>query len=407
MADFLPFRGIYYDPSTVKGDDVVAPPYDIISPSLQDELYGRSPHNVVRIDFGKGFRDDTREQNRYTRAADFLSSWLSSGVLVRHPKPAFFLYEAVYSHGDSEKRLRGVIGRLKLVELGQGVYPHEETHSAPKEDRLNIMRYCKANVSPIFSLVRGSEESFDSVLLRAASGEPCMEATDSAGAVHRMWIIDDEESVRSLVADVRGKPIFIADGHHRYETALTYSREAGAAGDAPSNYVMMFLANMASSGLTILPTHRLVRSVPGDAVARLGEFFHAEVAGGREQMHAEMATRDRAVGMYLRSDGRFYVLHPRGGNMPDVPPVLRELDVVALHELIFKKILGADIISYEMDGHRCIAAVREGAYDAAFFLNPTRVQDIERVAMSGLRMPPKSTYFYPKLLTGFVIHSFV
>jgi uncharacterized protein (DUF1015 family) len=410
LTQFLPFKGIYYNRGRIKGSDVLAPPYDIISPEKKDALYHRSPYNIVRIDFGRDLSGDNETENRYGRASKLLAEWLSEGTLVRHRDKAFYVYEAEYRFNGALRRLRGIIGKLKLVDLGKGVYPHEETHSGPKMDRLNLMRSCKANISPIFSLYSSRSNAARKVLEDLTSRGPYLEAADDWGVMHRMWIADDENSVRAIMSGISGNPVFIADGHHRYETALAYRKEMHEkfpqSGEAPYDYVMMFLVHMNDEGLTILPTHRLVDLVPGDIMELLRPYFAIETLDKGKKITEEIALHDRAIGMYLHGDERFYVLHPENVDLDDINPILKDLDVTVLHKLVFKKLLNTDIIIYEMDGDTCVDMVRRGDHKAVFFLKPTRVQEIEKVALNGLRMPPKSTYFYPKLLTGFVIHSF-
>lgn len=410
MTEFLPFKGIYFNNQRIKGNDVLAPPYDIISPQKKEALYNKSEYNIVRIDFGKDLETDDQSVNRYTRAMDNLQSWQKEGVLRKHGTEAFYLYETSYSYGGGRRSLRGIIGILKLVELGAGVYPHEETHSAPKLDRLNIMRYCRANVSPIFSIYRSEGAATGAIMENIMAGPPYLEAEDDSGDRHRMWIIDNKEDIKSIRDEISGCPVFIADGHHRYETAIAYRnevREKEEIGAQPgSDYVMMFLANMNDPGLTILPTHRLVKGVPANALEILSEHFEIRSIVNAGELVSEMAKQERAIGLFLGGDGGAHVLTPLDVDLEDVPSLLRDLDVTVLHKLVFKKLFNTDIISYEMDPVRCVAEVHEGRYEAAFFLNPTKVSDIEKVALGGFRMPPKSTYFYPKLLTGFVINPF-
>jgi len=410
VTQFLPFKGIYYNNEKVRGDDVLAPPYDIISPEKKETLYSKSDHNIVRIDFGKDEEGDNDSANRYTRARKNLEDWLREDILLRHGDDAFYAYETEYRLAGARHILRGIIGALELVKLGEGVYPHEETHSAPKLDRLNIMRYCKANVSPIFSIYRSDKSGTAEVLRRIVSGPPYLEAADDQGDIHRMWIIDKKDDVAVIREEISGRPVFIADGHHRYETAFSYRNEVreknGGFSQPGADHVMMFLADMNDPGIAILPTHRLVKGIPATVLEVLREHFEIISVKRPEDLVSEIAKYDRAIGMFLGSGGGAHVLLPREIDLEDIPETLRDLDVTVLHKLIFKKMFNTDIITYEMDHALCIEGVRGGRHDAAFFLNPTKVSDIERVALGGLRMPPKSTYFYPKLLTGFVINPF-
>jgi len=411
LTQFLPFRGIVYDNSRVEGSQVFAPPYDIISPPKLDELYQKSEYNIVRIDFGRETATDNESDNKYTRAAASLSQWLDEGILRRLDREAFYIYEAEYRYNGETRKLRGIIGRLKLVDLGDGVYPHEETHSKPKKDRLDLMRHCRANISPIFSLYNSPERIASRIIEETAvNSEAYLEAVDEWGIIHRIWIVDEEGAVKAISGDISGRPVFIADGHHRYETALAYRdemrRAEGRAGEAPYDYVMMFLANISDPGLTILPTHRLVGKVPENVIDILSPHFEISAIDNNRDITRLLAEYPGTIGMFHRAHKGFYLLRAVAPDIEHKPPVLRELDVVVLHELIFKKLLRTDIITYEMDSWRCIDMVKQGRFDAAFFLSPTKVEEIEKVAVNSLRMPPKSTYFYPKLMTGTVINPF-
>ncbi len=410
MTEFLPFKGILYDNKKVDGNHVFAPPYDIISPQRQEELYNKSEYNIVRIDFGKEVTG-RNGSDKYSTAAELLSDWLSEGVLKRLDKDAFYVYEAEYRYLGETLKLRGIIGRLKIVELGKGVYPHEETHSKPKKDRLALMKACKGNISPIFSLYNSPDRVASKIIENmAVNSEAYLEAIDDWGVIHRIWTVDEESSVKAISSDISGKPVYIADGHHRYETALTYQQEMGKQsqlkGDAPFDYVMMFLANISDPGLTILPTHRLVDKVPDNVIDILSPYFDVSVIDNNRDINQLLAEHPGTIGMFHADLHGYYLLKPISVDIKDTPPGLRELDVVVLHKFIFKKLFDTDIITYEMDAWRCIDMVKKGKHTAAFFLSPTRVEDIEKVAVKSLRMPPKSTYFFPKLMTGTVINPF-
>jgi len=414
MAEVIPFKGVIYNVprvSKVSGEDLLAPPYDIITPEYREELYRKSPYNVVRIDFGKELPGDNDGNNRYTRASGFLHTWIKEGVLIRSGQPCFYSYEISYTIDNKDKTFRGFLGLVRLEELGKGnIHPHEYTHSKPKKDRLNLMRICGANISPIFSLYRSDRETAASVLAGVNDTAPYIEARDPDGAVHRLWEVSDPKAIDAIEEDLRDKAIFIADGHHRYETALEYQREMRMK-EGPSDtlrpydYVLMFLTNMADEGLTILPTHRLVKNMPSDALDLLSTDFEVEEMKDGFDIPRAIAGKRDIYGLYSGGEA-WYRLSYKGEGIHGVPEALRNLDVTILHDLIFKQLLDIERVSYEMDVRKCLQAVREGAFDAAFFLNPTRVGDVEKVALASLRMPPKSTYFYPKLMTGMVLNIF-
>lgn len=404
MAKIIPFKGVLYNMSKVSGEDVIAPPYDIIEPEYKEKLYSKSPYNIVRIDFGKELEDDNELQNKHTRAANNLNSWLKDGILHGSKTPAFYAYEVDYRLKGSRKRLRGFFSLVRLEELGSGVYPHECTHSKPKADRLNLLRACRANISPIFSLYNSPEKKASEIMSRVMLQRPYMEAKDFDGAIHRLWVVEAKKDIEITQNDLKGKPVFIADGHHRYETALEFKKEMKKIGGW--DYVLMFLANMSDEGLTILPAHRLVKNLPENSLDILSGHFAIEILSSQDDITGALSGYGHAIGFCHRNSDNLYLLRHKGSGLENINPALKELDVTILHELIFKKLLNISEVTYEMDAAETREMVRKGIYDAAFFLNPTGVKDVERVALSGERMPPKSTYFYPKLLTGMVIYKF-
>jgi len=410
MAEVIPFRGILYNTAKVKGGDVVAPPYDIITPEMRALLYEKSPHNIVRIDSGMELPGDNEAENKYIRAAGSMKTWIEEEILRKAPEPCFYAYEMDYRSGGERKRLRGFFGLVRLEELGKGVYPHEETHSKPKVDRLNLMSACEANTSPIFSLYHSPEKRASGVVERATAAEPYMEAEDLDGAIHRLWMIGGDEDTAAITRDLRNKSIYIADGHHRYETALEYrkimmEKTGEVTGQEPYNYVLMFLANISDGNITILPAHRIIKHSRENALHRLSEYFEIRTMSLDDDISVLMKGKSQTFGFYQRGDSKQYLLRYRGAGLKSMHQALKGLDVSILHELILKDLLAASGIRYEMDPSVARGMVTEGGYDAVFFLNPTRVEDVENVALSSMRMPPKSTYFYPKVMTGFVINS--
>ncbi|RJQ56994.1 MAG: DUF1015 domain-containing protein [Nitrospiraceae bacterium] len=422
MAKVIPFKGVLYNPEKVDVNETMAPPYDIITPEFKEALYKKSPHNIIRVDFGKDEDGDNERENRYTRASKFLSDWLHAGMLISDPGPSFYCYEICYELDGRTRKTRGFFGAVGIEELGAGkIHPHEMTYSKPKSDRLNILRYCNANTSAIFSLYSSRERRASAVLDAVVKEKPYIEAKNGDGFTHRLWRISDSASIGTIMEEMSDKDIFIADGHHRYETALKFRQEMEKkgmvkTGEEPYNYALMFLANIEDDGLTLLPTHRLVE-IDSDINPKeaLGKYFDIQKikSGGlterqaRQEMFSAMRGKAHSFGMFLTNSNTCYVLSFNGPTTePDLPGCLKNLDVTVLHKLIFEKLLKIGHYEYEMDPDVAIERARKGPFEAVFFLNPTKLQDVREVALAGERMPPKSTYFYPKLLTGMVIYKF-
>ena len=414
MAEVIPFKGVLFNVpkiSKISGEDLLAPPYDIITPEYRETLYDQSPYNIVKVDFGKELPEDNDNGNRYTRAKEYLDLWLNEEALLVSDQPCFYLYEVSYKIKDKELKLSGFLGLVRLEPLGKGnIYPHEYTHSKPKKDRLELMRHCEANISPIFSLYNSQGNGISGLLSKTSKTKPYIEAKDSDSSIHRLWTINDNASNRTIMNELDGSAIFIADGHHRYETALEYQKEmkkknSSSDKPAPHDYVLMFLANIADEGISILPTHRLVKSISPDILELLSADFDIQEMQNNIDIPSAIAGKRDVYGLYKGGE-YWYRLSYKGEGIHGVPSVLKNLDVTILHELIFKQILDIDSVEYEMDVQKCLNLVREKEFAAAFFLNPTRVEDVENVALASLRMPPKSTYFFPKLMTGLVLNIF-
>jgi uncharacterized protein (DUF1015 family) len=412
MAEVVPFKGILYNVSKVVIEGVLAPPYDIITPEYKEVLYKRSPFNIVRIDYGKDIPGDNHENNRYTRARKYFQMWMYEDILIQSKKPAFYIYTMEYKVHGKRKQLTGFLGLMGLEELGSGsIYPHECTYSKAKRDRLELLRLCDANISPIFSLYKSTEGKVSALFSKIMQSKPYFEATDADGALHRLWKVDKKKDINVIKKELEGKPIFIADGHHRYETALEYQREMKSRrsldkGKEPYDYVLMFFSNMFDEGLTILPTHRLVKEIPDDIDKMLSEYFEIETLNEDFDIAKKMSGLTNVFGFFRNDSKQWHLLHLKKDVLFEISPDIREIDVFVLHELVLKKILHVTDIDYEMDIQKALEKVREGQFEAVFFLNPTKVEDVEKAALSSVRMPPKSTYFYPKLLTGVVINSF-
>ncbi|HLK10854.1 MAG TPA: DUF1015 domain-containing protein [Candidatus Binatia bacterium] len=397
MAEVRPFPAVRYDPARV-GDlrDVIAPPYDVISPAEQEALYARSPWNVVRLILG-------REPDRAAEASRTLRAWMDARVLRRDAAPALYRYAQTYVTSDGVRRCRdGVLCRLRLEPFSRGVVrPHERTFPGPKADRLAVLRATGAHLSPIFGLYGRPGERVADVLGAAAAGVPEVEISDDAGHGHRLWRVTDAAAIARFAAALAGDTILIADGHHRYETALAYRDEQRGAG--ATAYVLAFLANMEEEGLVILPTHRLVRGPlrldAGALEARL------RACGRVEPLPAGAARPAGAIDVVLPE--RRLRVHPgeaARAALGGLPAAVRALDVAVLHGAILEPLLGVapSDLAFTHDDAEAVAAVETGRAAAAFLLNPPSMAAVRAVCLAGELMPEKSTYFYPKLASGLV-----
>jgi uncharacterized protein (DUF1015 family) len=440
MAIIAPFRGIAYNQAKAgKIDALVCPPYDIISPAEQQDLYRKSPYNVIRLEFGLASPGDTEEDNRYTRAAAALEDWSRTNVLNQDREPVFYIYEMEYRFGEAVKKLRGFICLVRIEDYDSGVVkPHETTLSGPKTDRLNLLRACKASFSQIFSLFSDPQGKVSEVLAKVRT-RPELEVRSSDSVVHRTWSLNDRNDIETIVREMADQQIFIADGHHRYDTALNYRNERRAAagsfsGEEGYNYVAMFLAPMEDPGLTILPAHRALFNLANFDPRRFEDdlncYFNIERIDFDRKSEAKdlrtvldtMAHRaDRAhvFGMRVKGERSYYLLTLRNeadmdALLPAKSPAYRRLDVSILHHLIIDKLLGIKMethklglnIEYIKDAEEADKRVHDGAVELVFFMNPTKVREVKEVAAAGERMPQKATYFYPKLLTGLVMNKF-
>jgi len=433
MAKIAPFRGIRYNPAKFPRLEVtVAQPYDRITGPWQDRYYERSPYNVVRLSLGKTFDTDTETNNRYTRARDYLHQWLKEGILIQDEQPAFYVYHEAFTLPSGEEKVRkGLIAALELAEFDEGiVLPHERTLSAPKEDRLKLLRAMQTHLGQVFMLYPDPGNKVSTLFDAAINREPDLTATDilETGVIHKMWKVTDPEVLAAVAAEMAPKRnLIIADGHHRYETALNYRHEMrqrtpGWTPDMSFNWVMVTLVSMEDPGLTILPTHRLIhsyeRKTAAQALADAAVYFSVEKAADKEAMFtrlSELARQAHAFGFY---DGQScYVLILKDETIMDQvigPERAREwklLDVTILHELFIERVLGLSKESVaRQENIKYLRLADEGfeAVDAAkaqflLLLNPTRAEQVAACASQGERMPQKSTDFYPKVLTGLVM----
>ena len=433
MSSISPFRGWRYDPGKVDLSKVVAPPYDVIDGREQRDLYARDDRNVVRLILGRTHADDSDHDNRYIRAAAHLDAWRGDGLFIQD-RPAVYLYEQKFAAGGGECARRGFFARLRLSEWGrEGVYPHEKTLSGPKQDRLNLMRATRGNLEPVFGLAADPGAALSRALAALVAYEPCLDVSLD-GVENRLWVVDDPGLLDRLLSLMPEPRIFIADGHHRYETALAYRdeirrkmTEAGQVpplrGDLDCDHIMMFVVPDSDPGLVIWPTHRMVHGLrdfsPREFLARCEEnFLVAPIA--RDKLAADLASSEPPCFGFAAGE-RLFVLRLKDRQImddrhPGAEPAWRALDVAVLHSLIMDDILGIDEgkllrkenILYSTSADEALAAAASGrdGVQCSFILRGTPMRRVRDIAEAGAVMPQKSTYFYPKPLSGMVFHFF-
>jgi uncharacterized protein (DUF1015 family) len=436
MAQIIPFRGTLYDPAAVGSvRDVVSPPYDIIDPAGQKTLHDRHPQNIIRLELGIDRAGDDATHNRYTRAAETLQDWIRSGALKRDAQPAIYYHTIEYAPPAADGRthrkiLRGFLTTTKLEPLDSGhIYPHENTRSAAKSDRLNLLKACKANLSPIWLLYSDPQHAILGLLERTVKGQPPrIDFTDDEGCRQQLWAVTDTAILNQIVDVMRSKPLFIADGHHRYETALNYQRfrrEQARTSDALTSYdgVLMLLSPLEDPGLTVLPTHRVTTTpLPpyGVIKAQLEEKFdfqefpfssQTNLAVRKEFIDAlRTAGRTRPTfGLSVTGEHRYATISLKPEHRPEAGASPRtKLDVSLLQQLVVSVLCPSqqeqEAIVYTKDDHEALDWAADGTGTGALLLNATKVSEVQAVAQAGERMPHKSTYFYPKPLTGLVIN---
>ena len=428
MADLLPFRALRYNPEIV-GDLslIICPPFDTISSELQESLHRRSPYNIVRLEAGGRLPSDTSHDNRYTRSAALFTDWIEWGVLAREVEPAFYLIQHTFEHRGREWARLELMGCIRLEEYQRRVVlPHEYTRDEDKRDRLALMRACHANFSPIMCLYRDEDKRLAPIFHRTMAEPPIMEFSDAGGQDYRMWKIDDGGRAREISEVMSLRPLYIADGHHRYETALTYrdlmvsGHGEDQAGHGAFNFVMMGLIEFDDPGLMVLPYHRILGGLDESALARvrdgLREHFDQDPfpeggRGGLEKFLEEIEVQGRSQLVMGVLDpggaGRFQLLTlKRGSDQGAWGPVARS-EAWILEEQVLRPILGdslAQCLNYVHEGVEAEQRVRSGEYQLGFFLKPFPLGLFETIMDKGQRLPPKSTFFYPKLPTGLVIN---
>jgi uncharacterized protein (DUF1015 family) len=431
MAEITPFKALRYDPDQVKLEDVLTQPYDKITPEMQSKYYEKSTHNLVRIILGKAGETDTDAFNVYTRAAEYLHDWRSGGILKQDPEPSIYAYSQTFTvpgTRDLQER-RGLIALGRLHDYADGVvYRHEQTLSKPRADRLNLLRATRSHFGQIFMLYSDPASQIEGLLKSRMDEDPEISLLDEYETLHRVWRIHDPALIHAVQAKMQDKKLLIADGHHRYETALAYRNEgraeSGSDPNAPYEFVMMTLIPMESRGLVILPTHRIVHGLLDFDRERMleaaGEFFDIDRIDLRTESRSattllgeagENGTAFVAVtrqGPYLMRTKQDAIQHA----LRELPALQRELDVVQLHRVLLERVLGIseeairnqENVRYERDAFEAISWVRQGA-NVAFLMNPAKIEQVRNIAFNGEVLPQKSTDFYPKLLSGLTIYA--
>ena len=427
MPEIRPFRAVRYDLAKVGAmSDVVAPPYDVIGADLQGKLYDVSPYNVIRLELN---REEAPGEDRYAHAARTLKEWKRSGILADDPHPSLYVYHQTFEVEGRSFTRKGFLARVRLEPFGDGrIFPHEQTLSGPKADRLNLYRATGHNLSPIFGLYPDPENAVLRAVETGIKDRTPLEATDHLGVVNRLWPVLDAEAHTLATGLIGESPVFIADGHHRYETGLAYRDELAANGeltgpDDPANFCLMMLVSMSDPGLLILPTHRLVSGLSGLTAEtlqeRLSAEFDVEDAGeGDDGARAaweriELEDVQDVLGFGTVADGRWVTARLRSDAKmdqlaPEHSPEWRALGVSILHELVLKSMLadlGTPSCQYVHMLDEVLASTSAKTCDLACLVPPAGMGDVEAIASNLEKMPPKSTYFYPKLLTGLVLNS--
>ncbi len=428
MAEIRPFRALRFTEAAGDLREVICPPYDIISEEQRQAYVTRNEHNIIRLELPREGEDP------YARAGEVLKRFLAEGAMKCDDTAALYVYEIEFSLDGMSGAMQsgthsvyGMVAQVHLEEFDKGiVLPHEETLSKAKEDRLNLMKATACNFSDVYALYN-DDGTVDTVLAAAMKTEPIATVTDEAGLTHRLWAITDAAAVNTVCSQMADTKLYIADGHHRYETAINYRnwrREQGTPVGAECDYMMMMLVEMSHAGLVVLPTHRLLRDLPQFDAAELMEkcstLFEVEeelpLSTLDDRLKAAYAAGKRAFGFYVGGESAALLtlrnLSVMDTALPALSAASRQLDVNVLHTLILEQCLGIDKanmaqqinLTYTRSLSEALTGVSSGAYQAAFLLNPTRVSEIRDVAAAGEKMPQKSTYFYPKLITGLTVN---
>jgi uncharacterized protein (DUF1015 family) len=439
VADIRPFRAYRYNSQRVAPALATTQPYDKITPAMQERYYAESPYNLISVEKGRSLPDDSSQNNVYTRASAKLEEWIAGGILVQDAAPAIYAYsqEYVVPGSNTRKVRRGFVALGRIEDYAAGVvFRHERTHSAPKADRLELLRHTHTQTGILFMLYDDPSKQIDAMLDAVGRTPAAVELKDEYGVVHHLWLLTDTESIGRITRAMALQKLIIADGHHRYETALAYrdecrSRSGAADPNASYEFAMMAFFNIHSSGLTILPTHRVIHGLEGfnfvafrSQATRYFDWYAYPFTSAEERVTAfadffrdlEKQRARHGIGVYAGGNEFYlFVLKPKTDLemlLPKLSAPVRELDVVLLHKFLIEDCLGITAqaiiaeqhVSYERDVAAAVDAVDDGRAQLAFLLNAVRVEQVAKIALAGDVMPQKSTDFYPKLLSGLVIY---
>lgn len=435
MPEIQAFRGLRYNLARVGSlSDCIAPPYDVVDAELQSKLYSRSPYNFLRLELNRREPTDRDENEVYERAGRLYRAWRTEGILQAEPDSAIYVYHQEFTLAGETYTRRGFMARMRIERFGEGkVYPHEETHAKAKEDRLMLMRATRANLSQIFGLYPDSDNEIQEILEQKVAGVHGLEAVDHLGVIHRMWPITDVQTIQQVSALIADREVFVADGHHRYETACNYrdelAKEEELPASHPANFVLTMLVSMEDPGLVVLPTHRLLHGVPAltadEICSRLTPYFDCElVAEGPESAGAVWAEMERLdeqliLALYSKASGQWIRISARQEAADRMAELSQEhsddwqsLGVAVLHRLVFEELLGlrdmptpsyVHTVQEVIDGLQ--GNLEQGLdYAIAALVMPATIDHIQTISLNEERMPAKSTYFFPKLVSGLVVH---
>lgn len=423
MADIRAFRGFRYDLGKVGAlAEVVCPPYDVIDTALQQKLYDDSPYNAVRIELTRD--DPATGEDKYASAARTLNGWVFGGVLQQDTARSLYVYEQEFTAEGQTYTRRGFLARVRLEPFGTGrIFPHEQTLSGPKADRLKLYHATGFNISPVFGLYPDDQNEVAAALEAVVKHSPPLAAKDHLGVMNRLWVVTDSAVISKVIGLMGPKPVFIADGHHRYETGLKYREEVNPSDDEhPANFCLMMLVGMSDPGLIILPTHRLVSGIGDITRDQLKQTLagHFDVAGEFDTAeacweHVQLEDSQLVLGFGTVADGKWLAVKLRdaavmGTLAPDQSAEWRGLAVSILHKLVLEKLVpekvgGTPSCTYVHLLKEVTDAVAAKQCQLACLVPPCGMEHVEEIAGNREKMPPKSTYFYPKVLTGLVFHS--